>query len=322
MKRTQAALLGMFLPLALLLASCGAAPSATPAAGIASAAPAPDTAAKTFMWEATHPDLPGKSIHLLGSVHAATEEFYPLAPVIEEAFEEAEIVLFELAPDQTAPEVLLPLTLELGMLPEGETLEDHLSPETHALLQETLADLGIPADRLSTMRPWLVATNLSMMEILVAGLDPSLGIDNHFTEEAEREGKEIAGLETARGQLTVLAGMSGPLQEEYLRSVVEELGEAREVLDRMVVAWQSGDAAALDALMRDEIGDDDLGREFYDRFIVDRNVGMATGAREALEGRDRVFVVVGAGHLVGDGSVVELLAAEGFEVEQVPRLAP
>ena len=119
----------------------------------------------------------------------------------------------------------------------------------------------------------------------------------------------------------MLAGMSRELQEEYLSSTIGDLGDAREVLDRVIDAWLSGDAEALDALMREDIGDDDLAEEFYDRFIVDRNVGMARGAREALEGRDRVFVVVGAGHLVGEGSVVELLAGEGFEVERVPRLA-
>lgn len=47
------------------------------------------------------------------------------------------------------------------------------------------------------------------------------------------------------------------------------------------------------------------------------NLGMRDRAVEWMQAGDRVFFAVGAGHLVGDGGLVSLLCAAGYEVEQV-----
>jgi len=50
----------------------------------------------------------------------------------------------------------------------------------------------------------------------------------------------------------------------------------------------------------------------------ERNAGMANRIREYLNsGKGDYFVVVGAGHLLGEGSMVDLLQQQGYQVTPV-----
>jgi uncharacterized protein YbaP (TraB family) len=55
---------------------------------------------------------------------------------------------------------------------------------------------------------------------------------------------------------------------------------------------------------------------FYQRIYSDRNVRMASQVEQFLQKKRKMFVVVGAAHLVGPGSVLGLLRKKGFQVEQ------
>jgi len=53
------------------------------------------------------------------------------------------------------------------------------------------------------------------------------------------------------------------------------------------------------------------------KLLDDRNVTMAAKVDEYLKGKDPVFVVVGAAHIVGDKGIAKLLRDKGYKVEQV-----
>jgi len=52
------------------------------------------------------------------------------------------------------------------------------------------------------------------------------------------------------------------------------------------------------------------------KLLLDRNRAWIPKLEEFLKSDKAVLVVVGAGHLVGKDSVVELLTAKGYKVEQ------
>ncbi len=54
----------------------------------------------------------------------------------------------------------------------------------------------------------------------------------------------------------------------------------------------------------------------FDALFYRRNAAMAAKIEEYLKEKGRFFVVVGAGHLVGEKGIVELLKGKGFSVEQ------
>ena len=49
----------------------------------------------------------------------------------------------------------------------------------------------------------------------------------------------------------------------------------------------------------------------------DRNEGMVTKINDMMKAGEKLFVVVGAGHLAGEKSVVDLLKKQGLEVTQI-----
>src|SRR5690606_41650003 len=53
---------------------------------------------------------------------------------------------------------------------------------------------GMTPERMQMFEPWFVGLMISMTEMTKQGLDPKLGLDQHFIEAAEIAGKRTGGL--------------------------------------------------------------------------------------------------------------------------------
>ena len=92
------------------------------------------------------------------------------------------------------------------------------------------------------------------------------------------------------------------------------MDKLKELFQTMRELWMSGDAEAMDSWMTKNM----MGSEKMRKIMLDdRNPAMADAAEKLLKSKDRGFVVVGAGHLVGNEGLVQLLAGRGYKVEQV-----
>jgi len=80
---------------------------------------------------------------------------------------------------------------------------------------------------------------------------------------------------------------------------------------RLVRAWQQGDADFLEA---DLLGAMRASDALYQAVVVDRNRAWLDGIEGLLDEPGTHLVVVGALHLVGEHSVVRLLAERGLEM--------
>ena len=69
--------------------------------------------------------------------------------------------------------------------------------------------------------------------------------------------------------------------------------------------------------MEESVASDSRLKVVHEKILTDRNRNMAKKISSHLRSRGTVFVVVGAGHLVGDLGIVELLRKEGYHVEQL-----
>jgi uncharacterized protein YbaP (TraB family) len=164
---------------------------------------------------------------------------------------------------------------------------------------------------------WFVGLTISLVEMSKQGLDPKLGLDQHFMEKAQQAGKPAVGLEKAADQIGLLDGMDAQEQRQLVKQSLEEAGKGPEYTDRLHRAWRNGDA---DFIWRETALE--LKREFprlYQRINVDRNNHWLPQIERRLQqpGRDNTLVVVGALHLLGSDGVVEKLRARGYKVERV-----
>lgn len=256
----------------------------------------------------TAPDAPG-TVHLLGSIHLGRDDLLPLPEAVEATFRRADVVVFELDLGKVFSTTFA--TVRRGFFWDGTTLETALTPETWKLLQQHAKETGMSLGLYARAKPWLMAMLVSVGELQQEGYSATGGIDQHLFERARTAGKEIRALETADQQLAIFDGFSLEEQDLYLRSTLEDSGQMEEQVDGLIDAWKRGDEAAIDAFLND------AGEEvppLLERLLYRRNRAWVGQIRAMLREDRRFLVVVGAGHLVGEESVVDLLREGGLAV--------
>jgi uncharacterized protein YbaP (TraB family) len=251
---------------------------------------------------------------LLGSVHMAYPDIYPLREEIEAAFAAADTLVVEVDISGANTLEIQQIMLEKGVFPEGESLQQALSGQTWEDLQSYLRSRGLPVELFARLRPGLVITTLSSMRIAELGMRPELGIDQHFLDLAVGH-KPVLELESAAQQIDLL--LSFPDQDLLMTQTLVQLGEIDLYLRPVYDAWRAGDAAQLNRLLlTDERQRHPEFELLYEKLFDERNRAMTSKIAGFLGGSGRYFVVVGAGHLVGEEGIISLLEQRGFPARQ------
>ncbi|WP_164011135.1 TraB/GumN family protein [Pyxidicoccus trucidator] len=308
MKRLS--LLSSLLLTALLGVGCASTPAAKPYSPV-------DTG-HAFLWEVKDGRGRGGTAYLVGSIHMGREGELPLPPSMETAFAKSDALVVEVDVNKVDPASMQKLVMELGRLPDGQRLSQRLDPVTLTLLDRAAQRMGLALANLEPLRPWLVGMVLSVTELQKAGYQQGHGVDRAFLTRARDAGKDVLELETAEGQLRMLAGTPDALQDLMLRDQLRRTREAGAVLDQLISAWKAGDADGLAALIL-EGANDATYRPVYERIFFERNAQMATGVDALLAQPRTHFIVVGAGHVVGPQGLVALLQQQGHTVRQLTR---
>lgn len=254
----------------------------------------------------------GNTIYLLGSIHVLRQDAYPLDPAIYEVFDAAQTVAFEIELSELAQGGVEMMTR--GMLPRGRTLADVLPAELYAELERRASGMPIPFDAIRAMKPWLAGVILSSAVLQQAGFHDAHGIDLHFYQRALEAGKRTMGLETVQDQIDAFDGLSESAQVEMLRHTVEDLDSAVVQVERLTELWRRGDAEGLAAMLTKSMRGHP---EMLERLLVARNRRWVPRIEELIRSGEPALVVVGMGHLVGEGSVVEMLRERGYTVTRV-----
>ncbi|MFC4308983.1 TraB/GumN family protein [Steroidobacter flavus] len=258
--------------------------------------------------------LKGKTntVYLLGSVHFlnASEQ---LPAVVDEAYKNAEVLLMEIDMDDLDPAETQQITLELGLLPAGQSLEQQLGKPTYSRLSARAQEVGVDPMLLNRFKPWFAAMTLVQLQLVKLGLDPSSGIEQRFTTRAVADKKPIHGLETLREQLNMLAGLPDRQQREFLLYSIEDTDRISQEIDELLSAWRRGDSKALANLLAEGF---DQYPDLYRPLTTDRNRRWVSQVEALLDDRDDYLVIVGTLHLVGKDSLIDLLENKGHKVTQ------
>jgi uncharacterized protein YbaP (TraB family) len=116
-------------------------------------------------------------------------------------------------------------------------------------------------------------------------------------------------------QFAIFADATAEEQQSMLASVLKQGDKMKEMIQRIQAAYTSGDAEALQKIMDEE---SDTGSKTLNRKLLDdRNQVMTGKLVTYLQGKDPIFVVVGAAHIIGDKGVAKLLRDKGYKVDQV-----
>jgi uncharacterized protein YbaP (TraB family) len=254
-----------------------------------------------------------RSVYLLGSIHMASSDMYPMPRHIEEAFRHSDVLVVEVDLNKIDQTKLRPLLMAKGLYPLNDSLWNHISSETKALVKQFCNENGLPSEALARVKPWLATVMASTLPLRATGMTPELGIDQHFLNLA-RNGMRVDQLETAEWQLRLLADIPENKQEQYLAATLKSSSTGQQLMEQFKSAWRTGDADKVESLVSATW---EGGSGLQKRIFGDRNPHMADAAEQCLRNNERCFIVVGAGHLVGHDGIVRLLQNRGFKVEQL-----
>jgi uncharacterized protein YbaP (TraB family) len=261
--------------------------------------------------------LEGKhnTIYLLGSIHVLRPEDGGLTPAAESAYRDAERLLMEIdldAPGLGDAASLIQAMQTAALLPAGQTLRGVLGADYEDMAADARRH-GVDLAPFERFAPWFVATLLIQQSLLELGFDPGLGIEQQLASRAIEDDKSIDGLETPAEQFAIFARLTPAQQRVFLRDTLDELEDSAEDADELLGAWRRGDEAELARLLAEAQAQSP---ELYGPLTVDRNRAWVEDLEALLGDRDDYLVVVGALHLVGPQSVVDLLRARGHTVER------
>ena len=285
-----------FLPLALLLL-----------------VPMLHGASKGFFWEVKSDHT---TVYLLGSVHVAKEDFYPMQSKIENAFEASDSLVVEADLDSANQGSIQQEMSKMATYPYGESIKDHLSYETLSLLRKRLTEYGSNLAAVQMYKPWMVSMTIQMQEIAKAGFTAEHGIDLYFMNKARRTGKGIIELEGLLYQIKLFNSFPDSLQELSLLDALTTQTEIYQNIDRVGQAWKDGDTQIIQDLFLKDINDPKM-KPLYETVLYGRHPGMIEKIERFLNSNKTYFVVVGVGHMIGERGLVEMLQDRGYQVKRM-----
>jgi uncharacterized protein YbaP (TraB family) len=98
---------------------------------------------------------------------------------------------------------------------------------------------------------------------------------------------------------------------------LNDLNSLEKNIDILITAWKNGDVRRMESLIGQGGKDDRTAASMYEKLIYERNRNMAQKIEDFLKTNETCFVIVGAGHLMGDKGIVEILKNKGYPVQQL-----
>lgn len=262
------------------------------------------------LWQASKGD---QQLLLLGSIHAANDDFYPLPAAIYEQLADADALVEEVAPAQLKPQVLQHALQQYGLLEQPQPLNQRVSDALAARIMRSAQRYHINVANWPNLRNWLINLQLTQGAIHAQGLDGKQGIDMHLAHYAQQHHIKIVGLETADEQFSILAQMDEIPAAKLYESTLAELKTAASYTQAMTKAWVKGDQQALARLYRDYLtgADNEMIRK---ELLAKRNTNWVHKIPSLPY--PKMFVVVGDMHLNGPHSLLDKLRKQGYSISR------
>ena len=257
---------------------------------------------RPLLWSA---DKDGKTSYFLGTMHVGVDPEARLPRLVWDKLDGSPTFAVE-------TDVTDPALASIGGR-AGGTLHDELGPDYWKKLELAITpQVARVLDGKSAMIP---ATMLALR-----GLPMTPPMDGVLLGRAKNRQKQVVYLEAASLQAAIL---EKHMNAKALKMMLDDLATLERQSKEMLAAYLAGDEAKIEAITEAQ-RKDALAHGYtpaeYDASMEDllyrRNASWIT-AIEKLHAAGGGFVAVGAMHLIGPRSVLELLQQKGFRIERL-----
>ncbi len=289
----------------------------TAAALVASAAAFTPIAAKTpaaakpALWVLSDADT---TIYLFGTIHLMPKGTQWRTAAFDKATASASDLVVETVIDEANPMAAAQEMMKLAVSPNLPPLAERVPADKRAMLTEVAGKTGVPMavfDKLETWGAAFIMLGVTMKEL---GLDPGSGVESALKTEFSTAKKPIGQLETNAEQFGFFDTLPEAAQRKFLESVLDDPAKGKKQFDEMLAVWTRGDVKAMGDSFNRELKDSPDLRE---NLLRKRNANWNGWLQRRLATPGTTMVAVGAGHLSGNDSVIEMLEKGGYKVKRV-----
>jgi uncharacterized protein YbaP (TraB family) len=263
---------------------------------------------KSLLWKISGKELV-KPSYLFGTIHMICADDFLWTAKMKTSLDNSEKVCLEM--DLDDPSVMMEAAAGL-MDPGGKKLKDYFTPEQYKLVSKYVKDsLGIDIAMLEQMKPIALQTLMSSKSTSSCG--NQISYEDSIMKMAQKDNKEILGLETPKEQLDALESIPA---DTVVNSLLEAIINNNQTDDaeyaEMIHAYKNQDIPALYTLItKSKEPGEDMGV-----FLDQRNKKWISRMQQKMN-TSSIFFAVGAGHLWGTNGVINLLKKQGYHVEPV-----
>jgi uncharacterized protein len=286
--------------LGLATVSIGAAP-----------APAPQPVGHPALWEVSDPDT---TIYLFGTIHLLPANYRWESPKIEQAVQKSDKLYVETIVDPDHPQGIIAALNSLGYKSGLPPLANRIAPSKRPLLEAAIAKTGIPRPAWDRMKTWTAAFILLGVQYTGLGLAGDNGPELTLRHEFAAANKPVGQLESNAEQLGFFNSLPDSAQRALLEGAVEKPETMGKEFDQMLKAWARGDVSAIATTFNEDLSDTPA---LMDALLKQRNATWKGWIEQRLASPGTVMLAVGAGHLAGPDSVVNLLKKDGYRVRRI-----
>lgn len=265
-------------------------------------------ATNTLLWEISGNGLK-KPSYLFGTHHFTSRKFADTMRVLQEKLKSVDGVVGEIVMDSTVQGRMAPF-----LMMKNNTLDSLFTPAEYKEVDDYIKaknpDIDLKA--LNTLKPALVSIMIMLLD------NPEIkeitdGIDDSFQKYAKSNAKSLYGLETAEYQGALLFDSDLQKQKNALLKSIRESDKNKLKIKELTTYYLTQDMDKLTDFFKTQ---DEETKEFMTEMLKNRN-NRWLDQLPALMGKESLFIVVGAGHLVGGEGLIKGLQVKGYTLKPI-----
>jgi uncharacterized protein YbaP (TraB family) len=201
--------------------------------------------------------------------------------------------------------------MSLASYKDGKTIQNFMSDSDYSRLSIFFKDsLGMNLKMLERFKPVLLYSFI-LTKMLSCDIK---SYEIEFVKEAQKQKKEVVGLETVEFQMEVFDKMSNEDLAKLLMDFVNDFSKSKNEFAEMVKNYKQQDTEKL--LSDFKNNSSSVFNGYMADFLDKRNANWIDKI-SAISKEKSTFYAVGAGHLGGEKGVLNLLKLAGFTVKPI-----
>jgi uncharacterized protein YbaP (TraB family) len=268
-------------------------------------------AAHPALWAVADADT---TVYLFGTIHLLPEKYKWRTPAIDRAVDGSQQLMVETIVDDKNPQKMMQALASLAFSKGLPPVAERVPPAKRPALEAAITKRGLPRPALDQMETWAVAFMLLGNQFKDMGLKGEEGVERVLRDSFSTKGKPIGELETNVEQLGFFDKLPEASQRELLEGAIDQPQNMKGEFAQMLGAWARGDVSAIARTFNRDLGSSPVLKH---ALIEQRNANWSRWIEQRMSQPGAIMIAVGAGHLAGKDSVIDMLKKSGYQVRRL-----